>query len=193
MYNKGSVDKVVRKSFLWNNSYRRDAAWWDTKADKWQWFSWILSHWFQKPTCCGRSSGWYPLISSWVIWILLRSTAGRIHLSGRSSSYVPQAKLQQIDGQISAVLPGRGQCLYALSKTLTRLEFGAECWPAAAIQHFSEGISVLELLNTYPWCGFVKSGPGAVSPSWNGNTVFQRFEKGAFLQLRKNASLPPWP
>ena len=63
-------------------------------------------------------------------WILLRSTAGRIHLSGRSSSYVPQAKLQQIDGQISAVLPGRGQCLYALSKTLTRLEFGAECWPA---------------------------------------------------------------
>ena len=26
MYNKGSVDKVVRKSFLWNNSYRRDAA-----------------------------------------------------------------------------------------------------------------------------------------------------------------------
>ena len=26
MYNKGPVDKVVRKSFLWNNSYRRDAA-----------------------------------------------------------------------------------------------------------------------------------------------------------------------
>ena len=26
-------------------------------------------------------------------------------------------KLQQIDGQISAVLPGRGRCLYALSKT----------------------------------------------------------------------------
>ena len=83
-------------------------------------------------------------------WILLRSTAGRIHLSGRSSSYVPQAKLQQIDGQISAVLPGRGQCLYALSKTLTRLEFGAECWPAAAIRHFSEGISAWELLNTCP-------------------------------------------
>ena len=38
-------------------------------------------------------------------------------VSGRSSSYVPQAKLQQIDGQISAVLPGRGRCLYALSKT----------------------------------------------------------------------------
>ena len=38
-------------------------------------------------------------------WILLRSTAGRIHLSGRSFSYVPQAKLQQIDGQISALLP----------------------------------------------------------------------------------------
>ena len=83
-------------------------------------------------------------------WILLRSTAGRIHLSGRSSSYVPQAKLQQIDGQISAVLPGLGQCLYALSKTLTRLEFGAECWPAAAIRHFSEGISAWELLNTCP-------------------------------------------
>ena len=66
MYNKGPVDKVVRKSFL---------------------------------------------------WILLRSTARRIHLSRRSSSYVPQAKLQQIDGQISAVLPGRGRCLYALSKT----------------------------------------------------------------------------
>ena len=83
-------------------------------------------------------------------WILLRSTAGRIHLSGRSFSYVPQAKLQQIDGQISAVLPGLGQCLYALSKTLTRLEFGAECWPAAAIRHFSEGISAWELLNTCP-------------------------------------------
>ena len=68
MYNKGPVDKVVRKSFLWYNSYRRDAAWWDTKADKWQWFSWILSHWFQKPTCCGRSSGWYPLISSMIFW-----------------------------------------------------------------------------------------------------------------------------
>ena len=27
------------------------------------------------------------------------------------------AKLQQIDGQISALLPGRGRCLYALSKT----------------------------------------------------------------------------
>ena len=26
MYNKGPVEKVVRKSFLWNNSYRRDAA-----------------------------------------------------------------------------------------------------------------------------------------------------------------------
>ena len=26
MYNKGPVDKVVRKSFLWYNSYRRDAA-----------------------------------------------------------------------------------------------------------------------------------------------------------------------
>ena len=50
-------------------------------------------------------------------WILLRSTAGRIHLSGRSSSYIPQAKLQQIDGQISALLPSRGRCLYALSKT----------------------------------------------------------------------------
>ena len=51
---------------------------------------------------------------------------------GRSSSYIPQAKLQQIDGQISALLPGRGRCLYALSKTaelfLTRLEFGAECY-----------------------------------------------------------------
>ena len=32
----------------------------------------------------------------------------RIHLSGRSSSYIPQAKLQQIDGQISALLPSRG-------------------------------------------------------------------------------------
>ena len=31
--------------------------------------------------------------------------------------YIPQAKLQQIDGQISALLPGRGRCLYALSKT----------------------------------------------------------------------------
>ena len=30
---------------------------------------------------------------------------------------IPQAKLQQIDGQISALLPGRGRCLYALSKT----------------------------------------------------------------------------
>lgn len=26
MYNKGPVEKVVRKSFLWYNSYRRDAA-----------------------------------------------------------------------------------------------------------------------------------------------------------------------
>ena len=76
---------------------------------------------------------------------------------------------------------------------LTRLEFGAECWPAAAIRHFSEGISAWELLNSCPWCGFVKSGPRAVSPSWNGNTAFQRFEKGAFLQLRKNVSLLPWP
>ena len=33
---------------------------------------------------------------------------------------------------------------------LTRLEFGAECWPAAAIRHFSEGISAWELLNTCP-------------------------------------------
>ena len=51
-------------------------------------------------------------------WILLRSTARRIHLSGRSSSYVPQAKLQQIDGQISAVLPGRGQFLRLETGTL---------------------------------------------------------------------------
>ena len=57
------------------------------------------------------------LQSTWEIWILLRSTARRIHLSGRSSSYIPQAKLQQIDGQISALLPSRGRCLYALSKT----------------------------------------------------------------------------
>ena len=77
--------------------------------------------------CCSPGAGAsghyriYPrnsiLQSTWEIWILLRSTAGRIHLSGRSSSYVPQAKLQQIDGQISALLPGRGRCLYALSKT----------------------------------------------------------------------------
>ena len=33
---------------------------------------------------------------------------------------------------------------------LTRLEFGAECWPAVAIRHFSEGISAWELLNTCP-------------------------------------------
>lgn len=33
---------------------------------------------------------------------------------------------------------------------LTRLEFGAECWPAAAIRHFSEGISAWELLNSCP-------------------------------------------
>ena len=33
---------------------------------------------------------------------------------------------------------------------LTRLEFGAECWSAAAIRHFSEGISAWELLNTCP-------------------------------------------
>ena len=50
-------------------------------------------------------------------WILLQSTAGRIHLSGRSSSYIPQAKLQSINRQISALLPSRGGCLYALSKT----------------------------------------------------------------------------
>ena len=31
---------------------------------------------------------------------------------------------------------------------LTKLEFGAECWPAAAIRHFSEGISAWELRNT---------------------------------------------
>ena len=31
---------------------------------------------------------------------------------------------------------------------LTRLEFGAECWPAVAIRHFSEGISAWELQNT---------------------------------------------
>ena len=29
---------------------------------------------------------------------------------------------------------------------LTRLEFGAECWPAAAIRHFSEGILVIAAL-----------------------------------------------
>ena len=33
---------------------------------------------------------------------------------------------------------------------LTRLEFGAECWPAVAIRHFSEGISAWELLNSSP-------------------------------------------
>ena len=33
---------------------------------------------------------------------------------------------------------------------LTRLEFGAECWPAVAIRHFSEGISAWELLNSCP-------------------------------------------
>ena len=33
---------------------------------------------------------------------------------------------------------------------LTRLEFGAECWPAVAIRHFSEGTSVWELQNTWP-------------------------------------------
>ena len=33
---------------------------------------------------------------------------------------------------------------------LTRLEFGAGCWPAAAIRHLSEGISEWKLLNTYP-------------------------------------------
>ena len=33
---------------------------------------------------------------------------------------------------------------------LTRLEFGAECWPAAVIRHFSEGISAWELLNSCP-------------------------------------------
>ena len=33
---------------------------------------------------------------------------------------------------------------------LTRLEFGAGCWPAAAIRHLSEGISAWELLNTCP-------------------------------------------
>ena len=57
---------------------------------------------------------------------------------------------------------------------LTRLEFGARCWPAADIRHFSESIKVLGLLNTYPWCGFVKSEARAISPSWNGNTAFQK-------------------
>ena len=33
---------------------------------------------------------------------------------------------------------------------LTRLEFGAECWPAVVIRHFSEGISAWELLNSCP-------------------------------------------
>ena len=33
---------------------------------------------------------------------------------------------------------------------LTRLEFGAECWPAVAIRHFSEGASAWELQNTWP-------------------------------------------
>ena len=33
---------------------------------------------------------------------------------------------------------------------LTRMEFGAECWPAVAIRHFSEGISAWELQNTWP-------------------------------------------
>ena len=33
---------------------------------------------------------------------------------------------------------------------LTRLEFGAECWPAVAIRNFSEGISAWELLNSCP-------------------------------------------
>ena len=33
---------------------------------------------------------------------------------------------------------------------LTRLEFGAEYWPAVAIRHFSEGISAWELLNSCP-------------------------------------------
>ena len=37
-----------------------------------------------------------------------------------------------------------------MRSVLTRLEFGAECWPAAAIRHFSEGISAWELLNTCP-------------------------------------------
>ena len=33
---------------------------------------------------------------------------------------------------------------------LTRLEFGAECWPAVVIRNFSEGISAWELLNSCP-------------------------------------------
>lgn len=35
----------------------------------------------------------------------LRSTAGHIHLSGGSPSYVPQAELQSIDRKIFALLP----------------------------------------------------------------------------------------
>ena len=43
-----------------------------------------------------------------------------------------------------------GDACMRCPNVLTRLEFGAECWPAAAVRHFSEGISAWELLNTCP-------------------------------------------
>ena len=57
--------------------------------------------------------------------------AGKIPVAGARGRF-DQAELPDIAGE------------------LTRLEFGAECWPAAAIRHFSEGISAWELLNSCP-------------------------------------------
>ena len=51
------------------------------------------------------------------IWIILQPTAGCIYLSGGNLPYIPQAKLQSINRQISALLPSRGRRLYALFKT----------------------------------------------------------------------------
>ena len=72
----------------------------------------------------------------------------------RSSSYIPQAKLQQIDGQnICVATRSRAMPVCAVQNgraVLTRLEFGAECWPAVAIRHFFRGRQRVGTQNTWP-------------------------------------------
>ena len=45
---------------------------------------------------------------------------------------------------------GCGWKLHSGQRIKRKLEFGAECWPAVVIRHFSEGISAWELLNSCP-------------------------------------------
>ena len=64
----------------------------------------------------------------------------RLNCSKSTGKYL---RCYQVEGDACMRCPKR-------PGVLTRLEFGAECWPAVAIRHFPEGISAWELQNTWP-------------------------------------------